>query len=836
MTTPGSGQGPAPQTFRPVYHLGTISHVVPNAPIANVVPRLDRKSGEYIILWNDVLRVFKDAQYILRGSEVVNFLVDNNFEELKPLRIALYPDEVLNVALNSLSHTQPMTTLMSDMLQLSSTMQATMNAGLTTVADIPLPGSEIAQLQETPPLVNVVKDSVHEQDTDRISSLNTPIEIYFAGSQSDISRSSTPNSFQSALEEQEQEQEPPSGTISNTDNHTTTNTTHGVYSVPIRSTGDTSSGRIKSGIRRAPQAAVDPLNLAQAPSDIQGRILAYMRQIQSLPWDEASMPRIFIVLPKSCPHNDQLWPSSDGFRFFWMCEHSCDHPDGADDQSGDGSSPYLHNIHSGFVLDRPSEFFDKYGVHLLLNLQLFMYSRRSVSDGHEGSKTASVGYDQGVEYLRKALGMSSRHQVEQSLDWMINHLLSLTLESMMENQLLHPQLETTSITPPQLKQHDLHQLRSFLIMPPGSVSFENLYRSVDEDGQVQWVCFTHNYELHPFFFPSYIQSAVEKCGGYNYSTLTTTPAGVYRPKVGQVSVQPRSSSEILNLFSALVAGSGCVPDLVLRFTWDVSVEDLRYIRDAVHCFGVVSLLFTGPGFRGASYGHAEIMVQILEHSKVQSFSLEYAQAVLEHLHPHMLMDRLFEGLQTLRLSMNPARQGSENVGSGLVSVIQNSPNLKTLWITWESMEEIVSVDEFLRSIVIRQGPPLDVFLIIQRQTIMLTIDHGDLQNISVRIADFAIAVANPLVSNGLVKRLRIANHVNVQDEHDTLLQILTVNRGLQTLELDCSVDSFQNTVQQIQWMAEILPNCALSSLTLQDSTRGRPILVYQAQILTHNDS
>jgi len=73
--------GATPQVLRSVYHVGAVSQPIPNAPIANITPRFDKKSGEYILLWNDILRIFKDAQYVLRGTEVINFMVNDDFEE-----------------------------------------------------------------------------------------------------------------------------------------------------------------------------------------------------------------------------------------------------------------------------------------------------------------------------------------------------------------------------------------------------------------------------------------------------------------------------------------------------------------------------------------------------------------------------------------------------------------------------------------------------------------------------------------------------------------------------------------------------------------------------------
>jgi len=43
--------------------------------------RHDIKSGQHIVLWKDILRCFKDAEYVRDGQEMVLFLTDDEFEE-----------------------------------------------------------------------------------------------------------------------------------------------------------------------------------------------------------------------------------------------------------------------------------------------------------------------------------------------------------------------------------------------------------------------------------------------------------------------------------------------------------------------------------------------------------------------------------------------------------------------------------------------------------------------------------------------------------------------------------------------------------------------------------
>ena len=51
-----------------------------NNPI-HITTRIDETTGEEVVLWKDILRVFNGASYIMDGSRVVPFMTGENFEE-----------------------------------------------------------------------------------------------------------------------------------------------------------------------------------------------------------------------------------------------------------------------------------------------------------------------------------------------------------------------------------------------------------------------------------------------------------------------------------------------------------------------------------------------------------------------------------------------------------------------------------------------------------------------------------------------------------------------------------------------------------------------------------
>ncbi|KAK3815357.1 MAG: hypothetical protein J3Q66DRAFT_441490 [Benniella sp.] len=70
--------------------------------------RHDTNSDQRIVLWKDILRRFKNADYLMCGQEMVLFLTDDKFEDLIPLRIGYQPGVVLEVFVTDVDH-QPVT-------------------------------------------------------------------------------------------------------------------------------------------------------------------------------------------------------------------------------------------------------------------------------------------------------------------------------------------------------------------------------------------------------------------------------------------------------------------------------------------------------------------------------------------------------------------------------------------------------------------------------------------------------------------------------------------------------------------------------------------------------
>ena len=69
-----------PQEFRLVQIDSTSTIPIPLLDSVSIQPRLDKSTGGYVILWDDILMAFKNAMYIRNGKMLVPFLIDENFQ------------------------------------------------------------------------------------------------------------------------------------------------------------------------------------------------------------------------------------------------------------------------------------------------------------------------------------------------------------------------------------------------------------------------------------------------------------------------------------------------------------------------------------------------------------------------------------------------------------------------------------------------------------------------------------------------------------------------------------------------------------------------------------
>ncbi|KAI1299064.1 hypothetical protein EDD11_006548 [Mortierella claussenii] len=85
-----------------------------SAAIHTIPARLDSKTGEYFVLWNDVRSQIPTAERALNDDQQVLFVMDKNLKELSPQRIAYHPGMILDVVVTGTDGTLSSSALQRD--------------------------------------------------------------------------------------------------------------------------------------------------------------------------------------------------------------------------------------------------------------------------------------------------------------------------------------------------------------------------------------------------------------------------------------------------------------------------------------------------------------------------------------------------------------------------------------------------------------------------------------------------------------------------------------------------------------------------------------------------
>lgn len=199
---------------------------------------------------------------------------------------------------------------------------------------------------------------------------------------------------------------------------------------------------------------------------------------------EYPIPRLFIVLPRVSSRKDIQNPFTDKFRLYFLCE--C----GEHTKTPHTNVPhYIHMAkHDGYDLDRPGEFFEKYGSYILGMLRMIELGV-SVA-GYIVPPLAHLKLAGGLSVMQKKLE-SLGSTLESHFDSVIDHLEKLQKDNMI-TFVGHDQVDQVQA----LEGAELRQVATFLKKRDESRVLGNLYRITTTTGHIKWVCCDHYRETY----------------------------------------------------------------------------------------------------------------------------------------------------------------------------------------------------------------------------------------------------------------------------------------------------------------------------------------------------
>ncbi|KAF9183329.1 hypothetical protein BGZ51_004089, partial [Haplosporangium sp. Z 767] len=335
---------------------------------------------------------------------------------------------------------------------------------------------------------------------------------------------------------------------------------------------------------------------------IQSRVQAIL--VQNYELHECLHPRLFIVLPVGPPKLEEFHPSQTRFRLFFLCE--C----GEHTRPVARQSNIPHHIHlakhEGYEIENPEEFFQHYGTYVLSLLQMFKYgvsvagfavpamtsTRKHSVNVHKANSPSEVliedmvtSIDQAIEYLQafKSMGDINRNVHNHGEDF--------------------KEIEDT----------DLRRLPSFLRNKDTSRPLGNLYRIFTDDGHIKWVCLDHYRGSRRLAAMNDLRNSVAVNGGS------------YDEHYGRIMVTLQSAFIATHFYKAMVEAK-FTQELRLVLKWEVTVADLRALRDALDQANVASLTLTctpssATGELLQRKKRADPLWQIITSPKIQAFTL-----------------------------------------------------------------------------------------------------------------------------------------------------------------------------------------------------------------------
>ncbi|KAG0280197.1 hypothetical protein BGZ95_010951 [Linnemannia exigua] len=618
-----------------------------DGPTVQLRAEFDQESGKHLIFWEDVEFAFPGVHCLKSGSTIVSFARDKR-KRIEPLCIEYEPDVVLDVVMAATPSVPTTSALPSPFPSPASLTSADtryedkestariteIDSSTTEYIEYPFPSSKNNHAVDT-----TGSPSYHVMDPPPIPARPHVQDKSYAPSiraQSDLTTrfSAPPSSTLSALT-----------TIAAVETTNNSIITSGRFMQRLQSTALSFEQSIREGqITQAKflkqeadsikqemsvyyeglhsemlemQAAADKmtkriLQLQEAATDNDKRMLEMQQKaldrlalihskaaailLQTYELHEYPIPRLFIILPKEDTTRREKLTTLfvKRFRLYFLCECG-DHT-----KPNDGSeSKMSHEIHlarhEGYDLDRPNEFFRKYGSYVLALLQMLKYGVAAA--GMVVSPLHSFKICEGLDDTEKALKYL-QGDIVPMVDDAIKYLEGLT--SVQEGTTTLPEggvsnAPATTLAEPvimnkleALEGADLRHLRSFLKSKDDAKVLGNLYRTVTLEGHVKWVCLDHYRE-------TYRASALKE-----FRNNLEANNGQYDDRSGRVTIK-LSSTLLSQQFYNILANTRFVQELFISLAWDTSLEDFRILKSVIQRSIIYHLDIDACGFSGSTF-------------------------------------------------------------------------------------------------------------------------------------------------------------------------------------------------------------------------------------------
>ncbi|KAI8347723.1 hypothetical protein B0O80DRAFT_464991 [Mortierella sp. GBAus27b] len=331
---------------------------------------------------------------------------------------------------------------------------------------------------------------------------------------------------------------------------------------------------------------------------------------QTYEMHEYTIPRLFIVVPKVVgPQDWGTRPSTDQYQLFFLCE--CDENAMLE---GSKTPPEIHLAHhSGYDLDRPNEFFEKYGGYLLRIMEMVMFGVNDVA-GMVVPPLSTLKIFNTLDITQQPYA-----DLRKNIHILVNAVV-VTLKSRSGN---NGSTDTNLDDPDHgmleaLAGADLRQVENFLKDRDKDRFLGNLYRNVTPQGHVKWVCYKH-----------YLSGRQQNAVLALKDMVEIVYGGSFCQEQSRIEIKLEANSDAKRFYDAMIKVRG-IQELDFTFAWKVIMADLESLANAVTKANVIRLSVNGCHFkwpkelivRGRRYDN---LAKILFNGRIQDFTINQSE-------------------------------------------------------------------------------------------------------------------------------------------------------------------------------------------------------------------
>ncbi|KAK3822728.1 MAG: hypothetical protein J3Q66DRAFT_397206 [Benniella sp.] len=478
------------------------------------------------------------------------------------------------------------------------------------------------------------------------------------------------------------------------------------------------------------------------------------------------LPRLFIILPKP-RDGDKPITSPDQFRLYFLCE--C----GTHTMTNGYKNP--HEIHmaiqKGYDLEQPREFIEKYRVYILTMMYAVKYG--SVTTNISVPPLVTTKIMDGFKSVLKHLGYLDR-----DIGFLVDDTIRF-LHDIKDNDEPARQSHTQQSEFDKLKdieRVDLNMLKSHVNIKNDDRTLGKLFRTVNPEGHVNWVCLDHYRSKYRDSNTGKLRDFVEANGG------------TFVAETGKVTIKLRTSTLAAWFYDAMAQAQG-IQELEVVLMWNANKDELQALTKAVTKANVISLTVDGsyldyfwrdivswdfrldPIIHLASNGR----IQSLRMVKFKNFFVHSSNSSSIVMAPRLRLLSIDGGI--------PFKEYSKDLF--LSAILDNYSALTELDL---HLEERYRKDWSVTK-VIRKLADLEVLkLDYEHFSTRVVVSRGTVQSAEMRVVHLCTLISQDIefACEGHLDKLEVEYTPQESDE-GKLNDIVRLNPGIKSLEIGCRV-------------------------------------------------